>query len=44
MPEAVAARRKGALPCAVLVSYAVKISRVVPDRQMAAYRGSLHRR
>ena len=43
MPEAAAARRKAALPCAMLLSYALRISRVVCDRQMAAYRGSCSR-
>ena len=43
MPEAAAAWWKAALPCAVLISYALRISRVVPDRQMAAYPGSCSR-
>jgi len=43
MPELTAARRKAAWPCAVPVWYAARISRVVRDRQMAAYRGSWSR-
>jgi len=43
MPETAAARRKAFLPCVALISYAVKISRVVWDRQTAAYRGSCSR-